>query len=84
MLELRSHCECCGVDLAPSSDARICSFECTFCAGCAADRLEGCCPNCGGDLQPRPRRPDALLEKYPPSMRRRPLACGAADGERPG
>ena len=74
MLELRCHCECCGRDLPPdSADAVICSFECTFCARCADERLHGVCPNCGGGFAPRPIRPAALLAKYPPSTTRRPL-----------
>ena len=49
MLELRPNCECCDVDLPPDSlDARICTFECTFCAGCVDEVLGGVCPNCGG------------------------------------
>jgi len=76
MLELRCHCECCGKDLPPDAiDALICSFECTFCAQCARDRLHGVCPNCGGTFAPRPIRPVALLAKYPASTTRRPLAC---------
>lgn len=76
MLELRAHCECCGKDLPPdASDAMICSFECTYCAACVESRLHGACPNCGGDLQRRPRRSAALLTKYPASTERRPLVC---------
>lgn len=79
MLELRPHCECCGKDLASSAtDAMICTFECTFCAACVDMRLAGVCPNCGGGFERRPIRPAALLEKYPPSMRRRPLMSAAA------
>lgn len=71
MLELRPNCECCDRDLPPdSSEARICTFECTFCAPCTDDVLEGVCPNCGGDLVVRPRRPAGLLEKYPASTKR--------------
>lgn len=70
MLELRPNCECCDKDLAPDGDARICTFECTFCADCAEAVLGGQCPNCGGDLQLRPIRPAALLKKYPPSTTR--------------
>jgi hypothetical protein len=54
-LEMREVCERCGVGLAADGDARICSFECTFCAGCA-DGMAGVCPNCGGELVARPRR----------------------------
>jgi hypothetical protein len=71
MLELRPNCECCDRDLAPSSlDARICTFECTFCADCAQQRFNGVCPNCGGELLRRPIRPEALLARYPPSAER--------------
>jgi uncharacterized protein len=83
MLTLRPNCECCGKDLAPDAvDALICSFECTFCAACAADRLpEGKCPNCGGELVRRPIRPAAKLAKFPASTTRvlKPHAgCGKA------
>ena len=71
MLQLRPNCECCDKDLAPNGgDARICSFECTFCAECAEARLEGRCPNCGGDLVPRPTRSVLLLAKFPASTER--------------
>lgn len=71
MLALRPNCECCDRDLPPESpDARICSFECTFCAECAQTRFAGACPNCGGELVARPVRPARLLEKYPPQAER--------------
>ena len=71
MLELRPNCECCDRDLPPDSrEARICTFECTFCVECADGRLGGVCPNCGGDLVPRPVRPAALLATYPLSSER--------------
>ena len=78
MLELRPNCECCDCDLPPESpDARICTFECTFCSGCAQDKLRGVCPNCGGELVARPRRPASLLAKYPASTQRvlKPEGC---------
>jgi uncharacterized protein len=78
MLELRPNCECCNLDLAPDGAARICSFECTFCASCAEGALKGVCPNCGGELVARPRRPAALLAKYPPSTKRVVKAGGCA------
>ena len=54
MLQLRPNCECCNRDLpADSADARICSFECTFCCECAEAVLHGSCPNCGGELLAR-------------------------------
>ncbi|MET0606695.1 MAG: DUF1272 domain-containing protein [Beijerinckiaceae bacterium] len=71
MLDLRPNCECCDRDLPASSrEAMICTFECTFCAECAADRFGGVCPNCGGELVRRPVRPATKLEKYPASDRR--------------
>jgi hypothetical protein len=82
MLELRPGCECCDKDLPPdSSEARICSFECTFCAPCADTVLNGKCPNCGGELLARPRRPAEKLAANPPSARRvfNP-ACGSTPG----
>jgi hypothetical protein len=57
-LELRPNCECCDRDLPPESTmARICSFECTFCATCVDEVLQNVCPNCGGGFAPRPIRP---------------------------
>ena len=78
MLELRPNCECCNKDLPPeATDARICSFECTFCAACAESTLKGNCPNCGGELVARPRRPANKLAKYPASIKRvvKPEGC---------
>jgi hypothetical protein len=58
MLELRPNCELCDKDLPPdAADARICSYECTFCADCVESVLHDVCPNCGGGFQPRPIRP---------------------------
>jgi hypothetical protein len=82
MLELRPSCEHCNVALPPASaDARICSFECTFCARCVDEVLEGVCPNCGGGFVPRPVRPVTdwrggnSLDGYPASdrVRHRPV-----------
>lgn len=57
-LELRPNCELCDADLPPSSEkARICSYECTFCADCVDETLHNVCPNCGGGFVPRPIRP---------------------------
>ncbi|MGD0852900.1 MAG: DUF1272 domain-containing protein [Acidimicrobiales bacterium] len=54
---MRPVCERCGVTLSPdSASAMICSYECTFCLGCASAELNNVCPNCGGDLQRRPIR----------------------------
>ena len=72
MLELRPTCEHCNRPLLPDSTAaRICSFECTFCADCVEGVLLGTCPNCGGAFVPRPVRPARdlkggnFLGKYP-------------------
>lgn len=82
MLELRPTCEHCNRSLPPASrEARICSFECTFCATCADTILEGICPNCGGNFVPRPVRPsrnwkgDNHLGRYPAStqVKHRPV-----------
>jgi hypothetical protein len=57
-LQLRPNCEYCDKDLPPdSSEARICTYECTFCAQCVEDHLSNVCPNCGGGFMPRPIRP---------------------------
>ena len=80
MLQLRPNCECCDRDLPPEAmDARICTFECTFCSDCADTRLKGKCPNCGGELVARPRRPPQLVAKYPASTERvlKPAGCAA-------
>lgn len=80
MLQLRPNCECCDADLPnESTQARICTFECTFCSDCAESRLNNICPNCGGELVVRPRRPTAKLAKYPASTERvhKPAGCGA-------
>jgi len=71
MLQLRPNCECCDRDLPPdSTDAMICTFECTFCRDCAMQVLKGRCPNCGGELLQRPRRPPEKLAKFPASTER--------------
>jgi hypothetical protein len=71
MLELRPNCECCDRDLLNGSpDARICTFECTFCADCVEQRFAGRCPNCGGDFVRRPTRPAEKLVSSPASTTR--------------
>jgi len=57
-LEIRPNCELCDRDLPPdSSEARICSYECTYCADCAEKVLHNVCATCGGNLERRPIRP---------------------------
>jgi hypothetical protein len=75
MLELRPTCENCNKALPPNSvEARICSYECTFCAACVETVLDNVCPNCGGGFTPRPIRPaknwkgDNFLGKDPASV----------------
>ncbi|HUI59352.1 MAG TPA: DUF1272 domain-containing protein [Steroidobacteraceae bacterium] len=78
MLLLKPSCECCNRDLPPDSpDARICSFECTFCVDCATRRVGGYCPNCGGELLRRPIRPAAALRQFPATRERtfKPQGC---------
>lgn len=71
MLELRPCCENCGKDLPyNSTEAMICSFECTFCSDCVEMVLKNICPNCGGGFEKRPVRPAKLIEKYPASDKR--------------
>jgi hypothetical protein len=86
MLELRPICENCAKPLPPdATEARICSFECTFCATCVDSVLGNVCPNCGGGFAPRPVRPttnwkgDNYLGSYPASTkpRHRPVDATA-------
>jgi hypothetical protein len=80
MLQLRPSCECCDKDLPPdSTDAHICSFECTFCTTCTQGVLKGRCPNCGGELVRRPRRLADALARHPASTQRifKPKGCAA-------
>lgn len=86
MLELRPSCEHCNRALPPDSlAARICSFECTFCADCAEGLLQNVCPNCGGGFAPRPIRPAQdrkngnCLTKHPAStkVKHRPVDLAA-------
>lgn len=66
-LDLRPNCECCDTDLrADDANARICAFECTFCATCA-NGLDNTCPNCQGNLVERPHRPASSLDTFPAS-----------------
>lgn len=70
MLELRPGCEHCNKPLPPdSTEAMICSYECTFCSDCVNSVLNNVCPNCGGGFAPRPIRPKAGLTRNPASSR---------------
>jgi len=71
VLELRPNCECCNRDLPPqSTEAMICTYECTFCRSCMDTVFKGRCPNCGGELVRRPIRPADKLAKHPPATKR--------------
>ena len=85
MLELRPSCEHCNKSFPPAStEARICSFECTFCESCVTGVLHNVCPNCGGGFVPRPIRPARDwsggndLGKYPASTQIRHKPVDAA------
>ncbi len=66
MLELRPNCEWCDKDLPPdATDARICSYECTYCANCVEMILHNVCPTCGGGFAPRPIRPAKAYHQTP-------------------
>ena len=68
MLEIRPTCEHCNKALPNhSTEAVICTFECTYCKACAETVFKSVCPNCGGNFSPRPIRPENLLKKYPVS-----------------
>jgi hypothetical protein len=85
-LQLRPNCEYCDKDLPPNStEARICSYECTFCADCVDNKLRNVCPNCGGGFVPRPIRPTTewrpgvSVGKHPPSSKRVELSFSHDD-----
>ena len=85
-LQLRPNCEYCDKDLPPNAmDARICSYECTFCAACVETKLHNVCPNCGGGFVPRPIRPASewrpglSVAKRPPSDKRVHLSYSLED-----
>ena len=88
MLDLRPNCQLCDRDLPPDApDARICSYECTYCAHCVDTVLRDVCPTCGGNFTPRPVRPrqsyrpgKALgLMHHPASAHRHHLGLSADD-----
>ena len=85
-LQLRPNCEYCDKDLPPNAtDARICSYECTFCADCVENKLHNVCPNCGGGFERRPirpateRRPGVCVTKQLPSDKRVHLKYSVED-----
>jgi hypothetical protein len=85
-LELRPNCEYCDRDLPPGApDARICSYECTFCADCVDTKLHNVCPNFGGGFVPMPIRPvgewrpGVCLGNRPAATQRRHLSQSPAE-----
>jgi len=69
MLELRPVCENCGKKLPyDSTEAMICTFECTYCRDCVTNLLHNICPNCGGGFEKRPIRPKEKLIKNPAKL----------------
>jgi hypothetical protein len=52
---MKAKCEKCEQAIVLDAEAWICSYECTFCNECA-EGMNLTCPNCGGELAPRPRR----------------------------
>jgi hypothetical protein len=89
MLELRPTCENCNKALPPdSTEARICTYECTFCADCVDRVLYNVCPNCGGGFTPRPNRParnwrgDNYLGKDPASSKIKHRPVNQAEHDR--
>ena len=70
MLDLRPNCEHCNKALPnTSTEAMICSFECTYCRTCAIDIFENVCPSCSGNFVQRPIRPQKEVENYPASTK---------------
>lgn len=70
MLEIRPNCEHCNKDLPnTSSEAMICSFECTYCKTCALEIFKNVCPTCSGNFVERPIRPLKYIDKYPTSTK---------------
>ena len=86
MLILKPNCEMCDKDLPPeATEARICSYECTFCADCVDTVLHNVCPNCAGGFVPRPIRPltdrraGVSRKDHPPSTKREHLKYSSTD-----
>jgi hypothetical protein len=68
MLEIRPNCEHCNKKLPnTSTEAMICTFECTYCKKCALTIFENVCPSCSGNFVERPIRTSKMVEKYPAS-----------------
>ncbi|TSB46041.1 DUF1272 domain-containing protein [Alkalicoccobacillus porphyridii] len=59
-LEMKKNCLRCETLLKNHLYAYICVHECTFCPDCTKE-LKNICPNCGGELVRRPRRPERKI-----------------------
>jgi two-component system, LytTR family, sensor kinase len=53
-LQMKAECTKCKSALLADGQAYICAYECTFCFDCAVN-AQYICPNCAGELVPRPR-----------------------------
>ena len=70
MLKIRPNCEHCNKDLPnTSTEAMICSYECTYCKACALETFKNVCPSCGGNFVERPIRPQKEINKHPASIK---------------
>ena len=70
MLEIRPNCEHCNKDLPyTSTEAMICSYECTYCKTCAIYIFENVCPSCSGNFVERPIRPKHQIKNNPSSTK---------------
>ena len=52
---MKTECLECKSELEFLSDAMICSFECTYCVGCA-EQINRICKNCDDELVSRSKR----------------------------
>ena len=83
MLAIRPNCERCDVDLPPAcEEAGICTYECTFCAGCVDGVLHNVCPNCGGGFAPRLIRPQLAWREGAFDKAQEPVAACSTSEER--
>ncbi|WP_218139596.1 DUF1272 domain-containing protein [Thalassotalea agarivorans] len=52
---MKTECQQSQATTLENGEAYICSYECTFCTPCAVS-FDYICPNCQGELVPRPKR----------------------------
>lgn len=72
MLKMKNKCERCDAGMHHSSEAFICSYECTFCPDCS-DGMSFICPNCQGELVKRPTRTKGVIEVAGEQLKRKLL-----------